>query len=325
MRVAMLVTDVGAEHGDPAFNAVVAADAWPVASDSVTAVGVVSGGPRGGPPAGTLRIDVVPGVVAGVRDDSWWLAPQAGVWSASALADALDQAAARRIRRVVIPVGDDAARDDPLALWRSDLEQARGRWAAMQLDVLVSSDAPLLGFHGMSALAAERGGGFVTLHDAQADEEHWSQVARIADPIASKPTLLGSARLSETQGTGAASGLAYCLAAAGGNLRQAAAYVADAAAWDAAATGADLVVAVVGVLDPAQVDRGVTAVVARTAAGMGVPAVVLAAEVAVGRRDLMAAGIAAAHEMPASDSEIEALTAGVKRLGHTWSPRRNED
>lgn len=312
----------GSESG-PTTVAQVVREAWETAAPhaGVTAVPVPDGGPR--------SADALPGPASAVGgalarpvDDALVLAPASGSrWEPTALASALlGLAAAGRRGPVVVPLGDVEPAGQATDLWGGGLEAARAGLAALDIIAAVGSDRPLLGFTGMSA--AVRDG---REHDAalalaaQEQEERWVAIARATDPIASRRALLGPARLSDLPGAGAAGGLAYALAALGARLVPAADAMARLAGLDHAAADASVIGAVVGRLDAQALDRGVTAAASRLAAERGAPCVAVTAHLAVGRRDLMAGGVAGAHQGEPGD---EGLADQIRRVAHTWTPSR---
>jgi len=220
---------------------------------------------------------------------------------------------------VVIAVGDDAPASDPVHLWGESLTSTRLALRALDLVVVATSTRPLLGFHGMSAsLIDGREGDAVLAAAAQEKELRWTEIAREGDVVGGRRSLLGPTRLSDQPGTGAAGGLAYALAAIGARIVPAFASLAEASGLDAAASTADLVVGVGGDLVPSTLDTGVAASVAAAAARVGVPATMLSTAVRVGRRDLMAAGLASAHEAAPGPA---GLADGVRRVTQTWVSR----
>lgn len=249
-----------------------------------------------------------------------WLAPTGGSsrWNPIDVAAALIGLAKGGKRTVVIPVGDDAIAGDAVELWSGSLAMTRKYVADLDIVVLVSSRRPLLGFQGMSAALLEgKEGDAAVAAAAQAQEERWQDLAAHGDALGSRGSLLGSTRLSEEPGTGAAAGLAYALAAVGARLVPASTYIAEAAGLGAAvARDADLVVGVAAELTPRALDHGIAVPVAAAAGARGIPATILAPGVRVGKRDLMAAGIASAHE---ADEGPEGLSDGVRRLAQTWA------
>ncbi|WP_062293677.1 glycerate kinase [Demequina phytophila] len=298
-------------------------DAWSAASSRValTVIGTPGGGPR---TADALAGETWPvgGATARRAGGVVVLAPVAGPrWEPGALSAALlGLAAAGETARVVVPLGDEPPAGDAADLWGGGLEASRAGVAALDIVALVGSDRPLLGFTGMSAAVRDgREHDAALAQAAQAQEERWAAIAREADPVASRRALLGPTRLSDEPGTGAAGGLAYTLAAMGARLMPAAPAVAELVGFDAAAVDADLVVAVVDTLAARDLDHGVTSAASVLAARRGVPCVVVTAHLAVGRRDLMVAGVAAAHEAAPGEAS---LADQIRRVAQTWTPDR---
>jgi glycerate kinase len=214
-------------------------------------------------------------------------------------------------------LGDEDPAGDAGDLWGGSIAAARAGLTSLAMIALVASSRPLLGFHGMSsAVRAGREADAALATAAQEQEQRWSAMALEGDAIAGAASLIGPSRLSEAPGAGAAGGLAYCLAALGARLTPGAAYVAGALGLGEAAQGADLLVAVTGELTPRTLDAGIASAVAAHAARTGLPAVVLASHVHVGKRDLMAAGLASAHEAGPGRAGLE---DGVRRIAQTWA------
>src|SRR5690606_21609821 len=207
---------------------------------------------------------------------------------------------------------------DALDVWGGGLAAMRAGLARVPLVALVSRPRPLLGFHGLAASTIEgRDSDRALAAAAQDQERRWQHVALEGDALA-RQSLVGSGRLSDAPGSGAAGGLAYCLAAAGARLAPAAAFVADLAGVNAV-VAPDLVVAVCSPLSPAELDHGTVAPASARAAAVGVPCIAIAPDVHVGKRDLMAAGVAAAF---AAGPGLEALRDQVRRTAQTWTPTR---
>lgn len=247
-------------------------------------------------------------------------------WEPHALATALLGIAADRAhgrppgapaQPVVVPVGDEPPAGDPTDVWLGGAKSMRAGVAALDLVVAVSSQRPLLGFNGMSA--AVRDG---REHDpaislaAQAQEERWSEIARTGDHVAQLRSLLGPSRLSDAPGSGAAGGLSYCLAVLGGRLQPAAPLFATLAGAEQAVEAADLVIAVVPQLEPRTLDEGAIPAASALAAPRGLPAIVFAPNPRIGRRDLMNAGVTAAH---GAGPGLEGLADTVRRVAQTWT------
>lgn len=345
MRVVMVcqVWDADGLSPVPAATACeVATAAWREAAPHVDVTGfaIGDGGPRSADAVAGSRTQVggmalvALGAQPASGDGAVIATPAGGEsrWNPLDLASGLLglAAAARsegRRQTVVVPVGDADCAGDAADLWgvggaRADgARSMRAALEALDVVVLTTTDRPLLGFHGMSsALRDGREADAAVAVAAQAQEERWTAIAREIDAVASRPMLMGSARLSDQPGTGAATGLAYCLAAVGGRLvTDAAGYLAQAAgATDALDDTVSVAIALAPTLTPTTLDHGIASSLARAASAAAVPAVVVAPEVRVGKRDLMAAGVAAAY---AAGPGAEALAGQVRRVAQTWTPR----
>jgi glycerate kinase len=324
MRVVAAVSGWPADDAlDPCAAALVVGKAWlaAVPGSSIEVLPVGDGGPRTAD-VWTGERSLVGGAQVAEHRGAQWFSPGGGAacWNPMELSAALLGIAASGVSgAVVIPVGDDAPAGDPTDLWGGSLPAMRHALSSLDLVVIATSARPLLGFHGMSAsLIDGREGDAALATTAQEQERRWTEVAREGDAVAGRDALIGPPRLSDQPGTGAAGGLAYALAALGARIVPAFAYLAEASGLVAAAEGVDLVVGVGGDLTPSTLDTGVAASVAAAAAGRGVPATMLSTAVKVGRRDLMAAGLASAHE--AAQGSF-GLVDGVRRVAQTWTPR----
>jgi glycerate kinase len=324
MRVVAAVSGwPGDDVLEPRAAALAVGEAWLEAApgSAIEALPVGDGGPRTADAWPGGRSLVGGAEVAEYRGDRC-LAPGHGAarWNPMDLSAALlGIAAAGATGAVVIPVGDDAPVGDPANLWGGALPALRNALRHLDLVVIATSTRPLLGFHGMSAsLIDGREGDAALAMVAQEQERRWTEIAREGDAVGGRESLLGPARLSDQPGTGAAGGLSYALAALGARIVPASVYLAEASGLVSAAVGADLVLGVGGDLNPSALDNGVAASVATAAARAGVPATMLSTAVRVGRRDLMAAGLASAHESAPGPA---GLVDGVRRVAHTWTPR----
>ncbi len=245
-------------------------------------------------------------------------------WDPHALREGLAVLAAaqtddRRPLTVVVPLGDDDPAGDAVDVWGADRDATRAALRRLDIVALVGSDRPLLGLHGMSAsVRVGREADLALAAATQEGERRWNAIAAEAERSLPRGTLLGHERLADRHGAGAAAGLAYCLSVVGARLAPAARYCAGLSQFDDRALSADLVLAIATTLDPAQIDRGTVAAAAAAASRGGVPCAAVAREVLVGRRDLMAGGIASAHE--AGDAPLGVI---VERVARTWSPDRN--
>jgi len=242
-------------------------------------------------------------------------------------------------RTVIVPLGDVAPAGDAIDVWGPSLEAARDALSRLSVIALVGSSRPLLGFHGMAAATmVGRESDAALAAAAQVQERRWADIAaRVESALgdeaaASAPAadasagdhaprraeLLGSARLSDVPGSGAAGGLAYCLAAAGARLAPGAMFAASLAGLDRVSPPPDLVVAICRDLTPRDLDNGTVVPASAAAARLGVPCVAIAPAVRVGKRDLMASGVSGAYP---AEPGAEALADRVGRVAHTWTPR----
>lgn len=316
-----------AGDGEPSVSARVAAQvarsAWleAVPGAEVEALPVSDGGVRAADALEGPR-KWLGGAEAVRVGESVVLAPAvgAGRWDVAGLAAALhglaaEHASGASAATVVVPLGDEPPAGDAVDLWGAKVAAARSALGSLPLIALVGSDRPLLGLSGMAAATIEhRPRDQALALAAQAQEERWRELAREGDAAAAA-SLVGPARPSDVPGSGAAGGLAYCLAALGARLEPGAPRALELAGASAHVEGADLVVAVCANGAPAGIDRGVAGAAAGLAARGGLPCVVVAPEVGVGRRDLMAAGIAAAYSAGVGEA---ALTDQVRRVAQTW-------
>lgn len=308
--------------GVPAAGvAEIAAAAWAATAPSatVTSLALGDGGPRTADAWAGPRTDVA-SVAVTESHGAVILAPAGGQsrWNPADLGAALRELGARGAAGpVLVPVADADPAGDATALWGGDVAAMRAAVAGLDLQVLIAADRPLVGFHGMSnAVRDGREGDQALAVAAQQQEERWSAIARDTDPGARR-SLVGPARLSDAPGTGAAGGLAYCLAAAGAHLTSASARLADLAG--AAEVEADLVVAIGGALTPRSLDHGLVPAAATLAGQRAVPCIAVAPEILVGRRDLMAAGVVGTHEGKAGEA---GLADQLARVAQTWTPSR---
>lgn len=216
------------------------------------------------------------------------------------------------------------------------LAALRASLAGVELLVATDVDVPLLGLHGASAGFAPQKG--ATPEQAQGLERalgHFAHAAVAAlGPDTVRPDLLAlsrtaspAARLTGLPGAGAAGGLGFALALLGGRIVSGSGLVADAVGLRDRIAAADLVVTGEGTLDWQSLHGKVVAAVAERAMSAGVPVVVIAGQVQVGRREWGAAGIAGAYAVADTPEQVttslahpaRALAARSERVARTWS------
>ncbi len=281
--------------------------------------------------------------------------------SSAGLGDLLLAARETGARRVVVGLGGAATNDAGMgmlaALGRADeagplaggggglleataadfagLTELRAEWEDVELVVACDVDAPLLGLQGASGgFAAQKG---ATPEQAQFLERALAHAARLAVAAVGqggRPDLLTgrpvSDRLALLPGAGAAGGTGFGLAVLGARLLPGAALVAGAVGLDERLAGADVVVTGEGRFDWQSLHGTVVAEVAERALTHGIPTVVIAGEVLVGRREQAAAGISAAYAVSSTPEQVEAALADpagtlerrAAAVARTWSPPR---
>jgi glycerate kinase len=182
-------------------------------------------------------------------------------------------------------------------------------------------DNPLLGLHGASAVYGPQKGatrGDVQLLDAALTR--WAEVLETTLPTA--PAGLGS-----LPGGGAAGGLGAALLALGARRESGIGLVRDRIGLDAALDAADLVITGEGSFDWQSLRGKVAAGVAEAALERGLPCLVLAGRVEVGRRELAAAGMAGAYSIADHVGSVEKAMADAagglrslaERVAQEWS------
>lgn len=215
------------------------------------------------------------------------------------------------------------------------LRDLRDRFRGVELVVATDVDVPLLGLQGASAGFAPQKGATPEqaqeLERALADFAH-AATAALGDAV--RPDLLAGARatsattrLTTTPGAGAAGGLGFGLALLGGRLVPGSGFVAEAVGLDGRIAAADVVVTGEGRFDWQSLHGKAASEVAARALAHGVPTIVLAGEVLVGRRELSAAGITAAYAVAETPDAVraalaapaETLAARATRIARTWS------
>lgn len=223
------------------------------------------------------------------------------------------------------------------------------RLAGIDLVAAVDVDVALLGLHGASAgFAAQKG---ATPEQAQHLERCLSHFAHLAEPVLeaegpprARPLPLvndplavhaghahgghgRSSRLASQPGAGAGGGLGFGLALLGARLVPGADVVAEAVRLGDRIGEVDIVVTGEGRFDWQSLRGKVAATVAQAALSRGVPAILLAGQVEMGRREWSSAGFSGVyavaespHDVPAALSDPSGtLEARAERLGKTWS------
>ncbi|NYI94965.1 glycerate kinase [Streptomonospora nanhaiensis] len=175
-----------------------------------------------------------------------------------------------------------------------DLAAARAAVAGVRLVAATDVDNPLLGVNGASAVFGPQKG-------ADPDAVQRLDAALTAFADATDP-----GGLREAPGAGAAGGLGYGLLLLGGTVESGVARVLEAVGLAADVATADLVITGEGSFDGQSLRGKLPHGVARAAADQGVPCVVTAGVVAVGRKEAAAAGITETYALVESAGSAEA-------------------
>lgn len=249
-------------------------------------------------------------------------------------------ALAEGVRRVVVGVGNTASTDggagaaQTLGAWllgpdghpldpgggalarlaRVDLTDVDPRLAAIEVVAAADVDSPLYGAEGAAhGYAPQKGATPEQAEALDAALRHYASVAG-GDPDAA--------------GAGAGGGLAYGLATfAGARIARGADVVLDLLRLRTRVPKADLVVTGEGSFDWQTLRGKAPAAVARAAANDGVPCVVIAGQVSVGRRELGTYGVDAAYALAdvagsveeATEAASEWLTEVASTVAGEWS------
>ncbi|KGN33166.1 glycerate kinase [Knoellia sinensis KCTC 19936] len=218
-----------------------------------------------------------------------------------------------------------AAPDDAL----SGLLGVREQLAGVDLVLATDVDNPLLGFKGASAVFGPQKG--ATPEQTQELEGALGRFTEIVARTLPAPLdLLTGAprRLEREPGAGAAGGLGYALLLLGGRRVSGVELVLDAVGFREIVRSSDLVVTGEGTFDWQSLQGKVAVGVAEAAMECGLPSVVLAGQVLVGRRETMGLGISGAYAVADTPAEVDAalldpvgtLRARAARVARTWSP-----
>jgi glycerate kinase len=205
------------------------------------------------------------------------------------------------------------------------LAEVRERLTGLELVIATARDIGLLGFHGTSASYAAGKG--ATGEQAQALEGALGHFAHLATRslVAGRP-LLGAGPAS-APGAGAGGGLGFALLVLGATYVSGIAAVAGAAGLRERLGAADLVVTGLETFDWQALSGGVVAGVAELGLAAGVPVILVAGQVLVGRRESMTLGLSGTYPVAERPQDLDAaladpvaaLRARTARVARTWS------
>lgn len=197
-----------------------------------------------------------------------------------------------------------------------DLAPAREALAGVRLVAATDVDNPLLGIHGASAVFGPQKGA-----DADQVQRLDAALGAFADRVDPEGTV------RETPGAGAAGGLGFALLLLGGGVESGISRVLDSVRLADRLREADLVVTGEGSFDSQSLRGKLPHGVAQAAARHGVPCVVTAGAVKVGRAEAAAAGITETYSLVESAGSVEAamsrsaeeLRALAAEIARRWS------
>ena len=206
------------------------------------------------------------------------------------------------------------------------------RFADTEIVLATDDETPMLGLQGTSAVESPRKGASPELaHALEGALGRFTDVVSRSLPSPPVELLSGMPRrLDREAGAGAAGGLGYGLLALGARRVGGVAEVLRECGFGVAAARSDLVVTGAGRVDWSTMKGSVVAGVAAAALDTGRPAVLVAGECLVGRRETMTLGLAGTYAVADSRAEVEAmvadpvetLAARTARVARTWSPAR---
>jgi glycerate kinase len=176
-----------------------------------------------------------------------------------------------------------------------DLDAARRAVAGVRVVAATDVDNPLLGIHGASAVFGPQKG---------ADPDQVQRLDAALTAFADRVDPGGEVR--DTPGAGAAGGLGFALLLLGGAVESGISRVLDSVRLAERLSGADLVITGEGSFDSQSLRGKLPHGVAQAANKHGVPCVVTAGAVKVGRAEAAAAGITETYSLVESSGSVEA-------------------
>lgn len=211
------------------------------------------------------------------------------------------------------------------------LASARERFAGVELVAATDVASPLLGLQGASAVFAEQKG--ATPEQSQLLEAalgHFVEQVRRVQPAGNDLLTGRERRLDREPGAGAAGGLGYALMLLGARRASGVETVLEAVGLDALVAAADVVITGEGCLDHQSLQGKVVAGVAELAGAHATPAVAIAGQVLIGRREVMSLGLSGSYAVAEKHEGVETAMADpvgtladrAARVATTWSPRR---
>ena len=211
------------------------------------------------------------------------------------------------------------------------LAATRERFAGVELVAATDVASPLLGLQGASAVfAAQKGADPEQSQLLEGALGHFVDQVRRVLPAGTDLLSGRERRLDREPGAGAAGGVGYALMLLGARRASGVEMVLDAVGMDGLVAAADLVVTGEGRLDWQSLQGKVVAGVAELAQRHATPAIAVAGQVLIGRRESMALGLSGTYAVAEREEDVEramadpvgTLRSRTERIAATWSPRR---
>ena len=221
------------------------------------------------------------------------------------------------VRRIVVGLGGSGTNDGGRGAW--DVLGDHPLPAGVTLVAATDVDNPLLGPNGASAVfGPQKGADRAMVLDLDDRLRAW------ADEVEAR---LGLPGLRDRPGAGAAGGLGFALYAWGAQRTPGFEIVAAAVRLADRADHADLVITGEGAFDAQSLRGKVPAGVAALAQQAGVPCLVIAGRVEVGRRDAAAAGVESSYSVAdtlgspgaALDAGADGVRETATRVARDWA------
>ena len=220
-----------------------------------------------------------------------------------------------------VPVAEDGSPVPPGGTALAACARLSGTPAVDGLELVAAADVenPLLGEHGaVHTFGPQKGVSEEAEERLEAAMTHWADVlATLGSDVRDEP------------GAGAAGGLGAALLALGARRVSGAGLVRELTGLDQALATADLVITGEGSFDWQSLRGKLVTAVAEVAMARGVPVLVLAGQVAVGRRQAASVGVEAMYSVTEHAGSVDAsmadpagtLTALAEDVAREWSRR----
>lgn len=198
-----------------------------------------------------------------------------------------------------------------------DLHEARNLTRTIKIEILTDVENPLLGTRGATrTYAGQKGASIDDIEQLESSLQHFASLVGVDERGKNPAVALGA---------GAAGGLGFGFLALGAERKSGFSYLATLQNLEEKIQRADLIVTGEGSFDWKTLDGKVISGLAHLAMKHGKPLVVIAGQVALGRRDWQTIGVNATFAMTDDgpleqclQSPSEVLSKTASRMGRTW-------